>query len=136
MSTLTPSQTLSDHPIFSPTCPMDHLMISQYRGKSADTTYTPKCTSCAIICFSFWPRLMSSVGPEQNIQEVLIMSRVEELQMAIVSLAPEEYARLRQWFAERDWEQWDRQIEEDAQVGKLDFLIEEAMAEKAQGRLR
>src|SRR5216684_6893839 len=39
MSTLTPSQTLSDHPIFSPTCPMDHLMISQYRGKSADTTY-------------------------------------------------------------------------------------------------
>src|SRR5712671_7909115 len=39
MSTLTPSQTLSDHPIFSPTCPMDHLMISQYRGKSADTIY-------------------------------------------------------------------------------------------------
>src|SRR6266853_3375343 len=39
MSTLPPSQTLSDHPIFSPTCPMDHLMISQYRGKSADTTY-------------------------------------------------------------------------------------------------
>src|SRR6266849_2468963 len=39
MSTLTPSQTLSDHPIFSPTCPMDHLMISQYRGKSADTSY-------------------------------------------------------------------------------------------------
>ena len=79
---------------------------------------------------------MSSVGPEQNIQEVVIMSRVEELQMAIVSLAPEEYARLRQWFAERDGEQWDRQIEEDAQSGKLDFLIDEAMAERAQGRLR
>jgi len=68
--------------------------------------------------------------------KVVIMSRVEELQTAIAALAPEEYARLRQWFAERDWEQWDRQIEEDAQAGKLDFLIEEAMAEKAQGRLR
>ncbi len=64
------------------------------------------------------------------------MSRVEELQTAIAALAPEEYARLRQWFVERDWEQWDRQIEEDAQAGKLDFLIEEAMTEKAQGRLR
>ena len=64
------------------------------------------------------------------------MSRVEELQTAITSLAPAEYACLRQWFAERDWEQWDRQIEEDAESGKLDFLIEEAMAEKAQGRLQ
>ncbi len=64
------------------------------------------------------------------------MSRVEELQTAIAALAPEEYARLRQWFVERDWEQWDRQIEEDAQAGKLDSLIEEAMTEKAQGRLR
>ena len=64
------------------------------------------------------------------------MSRVEELQTAIAALTPEEYACLRQWFAERDWEQWDRQIEADAQAGKLDFLIKEAMAEKAQGRLR
>ena len=64
------------------------------------------------------------------------MSRVEELQTAIAALIPEEYALLRQWFAERDWSQWDRQIEEDAQSGKLDFLIEEALAEKAQGQLR
>jgi hypothetical protein len=64
------------------------------------------------------------------------MSRVEEIQSAIVSLSPEEYARLRQWFAERDWEQWDQEIEEDAASGKLDFLIDEAIAEKAQGRLQ
>jgi hypothetical protein len=67
---------------------------------------------------------------------VFIMSKVEEIQSAIVSLSPEEYARLRQWFAERDWEQWDREIEEDAASGKLDFLIDEAVAEKAQGRLQ
>jgi hypothetical protein len=64
------------------------------------------------------------------------MSKVEEIQSAIVSLSPEEYARLRQWFAERDWEQWDQEIEEDAASGKLDFLIDEAAAEKAQGRLQ
>jgi hypothetical protein len=64
------------------------------------------------------------------------MSRVEEIQSAIVSLSPEEYARLRRWFAERDWEQWDREIEEDAASGKLDFLIDEAVVEKDQGRLQ
>ena len=35
-----------------------------------------------------------------------------------------------------DWEQWDRQIERDAESGKLDLLIEEAFAEKEQGRLK
>ena len=64
------------------------------------------------------------------------MSTLEEIQSAITSLSPEDYARLRQWFADRDWERWDRQIEEDAASGKLDFLIEEAVAGKAQGRLR
>ena len=64
------------------------------------------------------------------------MSRVEAIQSAIIALSPEEYAYLRQWFAERDWEQWDKQIEEDTASGKLDFLITEAMAEKTQGKLR
>lgn len=58
------------------------------------------------------------------------MSSVEEIQSAIASLSPEEYARLRQWFAERDREQWDKEIEEDMASGKLDFLINEAAAEK------
>jgi len=80
--------------------------------------------------------LISGASPQQHIKEVIIVSSVEEIQSAIVSLAPEEYARLREWFIERDWEQWDQQIEADAQAGKLDFLIAEAMAEKAQGHLR
>lgn len=64
------------------------------------------------------------------------MSTLEEIQSAISSLSSEDYARLLQWFTDRDWEQWDRQIEEDAASGKLDFLVEEAMNEKAQGRLQ
>src|SRR6266852_5481889 len=52
MLTLTPSKTLSDEPICSHTCSMDHLMISQYWRKSADTTYfvqqTPSPSQVAI----------------------------------------------------------------------------------------
>ena len=79
---------------------------------------------------------MFGVRPQQHRKEVIIVPSVEAIQSAIASLTPAEYARLRQWFIERDWEQWDKQIEEDAQAGKLDFLIAEAMAEKAQGQLR
>jgi hypothetical protein len=79
---------------------------------------------------------MAGGRPQQHSKEIIIMSSVEEIQSAIVSLSPEEYARLRAWFIERDWEQWDQQIEADAQAGQLDFLIVEAMAEKAQGHLR
>jgi len=64
------------------------------------------------------------------------MTIIEKIQAEIKSLSPEEYAHLRLWFFQRDWEQWDREIEEDVESGKLDFLIEEAFAEKAQGQLK
>ncbi len=64
------------------------------------------------------------------------MSKVEEILCSIESLSKEEYARLRQWFSERDWEKWDRQIEVDSESGKLDFLIKEALDEKAKGKLK
>jgi hypothetical protein len=62
--------------------------------------------------------------------------QVEEIQIAIASLPPEQYIQLKDWFSERDWEQWDRQIAADANAGKLDFLMNEALAEKAKGNLR
>lgn len=61
---------------------------------------------------------------------------IEDIQAVIKSLPPEQYARLRDWFTERDWELWDRQIEADAAAAKLDFLIDEALTEKVQGKLR
>jgi hypothetical protein len=64
------------------------------------------------------------------------MTRVQQIQEAIEALPREEYVRLRNWFAERDWKQWDRQIEEDSEAGRLDFLIEEALEEKTKGRLK
>ena len=64
------------------------------------------------------------------------MPNVEEIQAAIKSLPEPEYARLRRWFAERDWRRWDRQIEADSRSGKLDRLLGEALDEKAHGKLR
>ena len=66
----------------------------------------------------------------------MTIARVEEIQVAIESLPYQEYVRLRQWLSERDWGKWDRQIEADSESGKLDFLIEEALNEKAQGILK
>lgn len=64
------------------------------------------------------------------------MTKVEQLQMEIEALPEEDFSRLRRWFAEKDWELWDSQIESDVAAGKLDFLLEEALAAKAQGKLR
>jgi hypothetical protein len=67
--------------------------------------------------------------------EVLRMTKLEELERAVASLTAEEYREFRRWFLERDWEQWDRQIEEDSKAGKLDFLVKEALEAKKQGKL-
>lgn len=64
------------------------------------------------------------------------MPKVEEIEATIESLSDDEYARLREWFYERDWKKWDRQIEVDSESGNLDFLIKEAIDEKKQGNLK
>ncbi len=64
------------------------------------------------------------------------MSKVEEIEVVIESLSEEEYIHIRKWFFEKDWEKWDRQIEADSELGKLDFLIREALDEKSKGKLK
>ena len=64
------------------------------------------------------------------------MATVDEIKTAIESLPEKEFSELREWFSEKDWEKWDRQIESDSESGKLDFLIEEALEEKRTGKLR
>ena len=54
------------------------------------------------------------------------MVSITEIQEAIRVLPETEYARLRQWISDLDWERWDGQIEADAEAGRLDFLIAEA----------
>ncbi|MEZ4634726.1 MAG: hypothetical protein R2856_07080 [Caldilineaceae bacterium] len=63
--------------------------------------------------------------------------KLEQLQLEIEMLPEEAYAELRQWFAERDWERWDRQlIEDEASGNQTRFLFEEAMVAKQQDTLR
>jgi hypothetical protein len=64
------------------------------------------------------------------------MTTIEQLQTEIEALPEEDFVRLRRWFAEKDWELWDRQIEYDVAAGKLDSLLKEASEAKAQGKLR
>jgi len=64
------------------------------------------------------------------------MSQIEQIVSSIESLPDQEFAKLREWITERDWERWDRQIENDSKDGKLDFLIAEANDEKQKNQLR
>jgi hypothetical protein len=64
------------------------------------------------------------------------MAQLVEIKKEIEALPKQEYINLRQWFAEKDWEIWDKQIEEDSNSGKLDFLAKEALQEKNNGILK
>ena len=64
------------------------------------------------------------------------MIEIEQIKEAIKTLNKEDYIQFRQWFSERDWKRWDKQIEKDSASGKLDFLIEEALEEKRKGKLK
>ena len=73
---------------------------------------------------------------ETQDKEVEMASNVEAIKAAIGALPETDYVALRQWFREKDWENWDRQIEADSKSGKLDFLIAEAKKQKDQGMLK
>ena len=64
------------------------------------------------------------------------MKTVAEIQQAIAELDEAEYAELSHWFHERDWAQWDSQIEQDSRDGKLNFLLAQADQAKADRTLR
>jgi len=61
------------------------------------------------------------------------MTKVEQLEKEVQSLTPEELASFRNWFAEFDWQAWDRQLEADVAAGKLDRFAAEALAEHQRG---
>ena len=50
-------------------------------------------------------------------------SNIAEIQQAILELPESNFVRLRNWFNELDWAEWDREIETDSGLGKLDFLV-------------
>lgn len=64
------------------------------------------------------------------------MTKVESLEHAVKELSEEELAAFRDWFAEYDWQAWDRQLERDVAEGKLDKFAAEALAEYDRGEAK
>ena len=56
------------------------------------------------------------------------MSTVQEIKSAITQLGPKEVHAVADWLQEYREELWDKQIEADANAGKLDPLIKKAKA--------
>ncbi len=51
---------------------------------------------------------------------------VEELESVVSGLSQAELARFSHWFEEFIADQWDRQIEQDMQAGRLDAALKRA----------
>ena len=64
------------------------------------------------------------------------MSTVEEIESAITQLGPKEVHAVADWLQEYREALWDRQIEADAQAGRLDKLMEEAKQDYLAGRCK
>ncbi|WP_099240150.1 hypothetical protein [Synechococcus sp. BDU 130192] len=61
------------------------------------------------------------------------MTKIELLEKQIADLDYDSFAQLREWFIEFDQTIWDQKLESDSNSGKLDFLIETALAEHQAG---
>jgi hypothetical protein len=62
------------------------------------------------------------------------MDTVLEIERAVERLTPTELASFRDWFARFDGDAWDQKIEADATAGRLDSLVNEALADLRSGR--
>jgi len=65
---------------------------------------------------------------------MIYMTEIEKLEKRIESLSPEELSKFRNWFIEFDARLWDRQIEADSKDGKLDRIVNSALADYKSGR--
>ena len=62
------------------------------------------------------------------------MTTVQAIEAAVEQLAPEQRAEFRAWFEAFDAHEWDLQMEQDLQSGRLDWLAEEALGDLTAGR--
>jgi len=66
----------------------------------------------------------------------MIMIQLKMLEQQISELDDDSFEQLREWFIEFDQTRWDKKIEADSNAGKLDFLINNALAEYQAGKTR
>ena len=77
-------------------------------------------------------------GSEQSIHFWMAggaaMGKLKSLQEQVQTLSSEELAQFRAWLLDRDWHDWDAQLEQDIQDGRLDALAEQALRDHASGK--
>ena len=64
------------------------------------------------------------------------MLTLEQIEAAILTLPSDDFQQLRQWFADLDYQRWDKQLEKDIANGKLKTLADKAIADFKAGRCR
>ena len=68
--------------------------------------------------------------------EATEMTVLESIEAQVQTLSEKDLHEFRRWFQAWDADAWDRQIEADAQAGKLDAIEAEALAEYRTGSAR
>ena len=61
------------------------------------------------------------------------MPTVAQIQQAIIDLPKSDYARLRNWLFEYDWQEWDREFEKDVKAGKVDAMTKPMRIREGRG---
>jgi hypothetical protein len=79
---------------------------------------------------------ITAMALPNNSYYILRMTKLEQIEQAIASLSKEDQAKLEEWWAAYRNEQWDRQIAEDYDAGRLDAIIAKARVEIAAGKTR
>ena len=64
------------------------------------------------------------------------MTTIQEIKSAIGALPHQDYMQLLGWIHNKDWSEWDKQLEGDVASGKLDFLAREGLDAKKRNKLR
>ncbi len=62
------------------------------------------------------------------------MSTIEEIEVAIDQLPRDELLKLANWISSKFANEWDKQIQEDIEAGRLDHAAREALSEFRAGR--
>jgi hypothetical protein len=61
---------------------------------------------------------------------------IDDIEMAVAKLPPDQLAKFRDWFDAFDAARFDQKIERDAKAGKLDRLAGHAIDDFRKGRAR
>ncbi|MBN2060748.1 MAG: hypothetical protein JW882_10075 [Deltaproteobacteria bacterium] len=66
----------------------------------------------------------------------MMQQQIEEAKKIIAGLAPNEMAEFREWFADYDAAEWDKQFEDDVKAGRLDAMGQHAIEDYKKGNCR